>query len=193
MQGLQPLVGSNSLTEFNPFLPRAWLTVGSSKVAVAGVMYELRFGASALLLGCSAAGWGLMDGELAVLAGEVSPYLTAAVGAYGGAVLARVRDQAVDSTVGLGRRMLQRVFGTHAAGDVPQPVADLAADPGDPDLQAALRVAIRKMLTADAELAGDLRGMPAGAVAVSASGERSIAAQMITGVASTGDDATITR
>jgi hypothetical protein len=136
-----------------------------------------------------------VDGELAVLIGEVSPYVTAAVGAYGGAVLARANDQAADATVGLGRRMLRRVFGTRAAGDVPQPVADLAADPGDPDLQAALRVAIRRLLAADAELAGDLRGMLAGAAAVTvtASGERSIAAQSITGVASTGDDASVTR
>jgi hypothetical protein len=138
---------------------------------------------------------GLVDGELAVLIGEVSPYVTAAVGAYGGAVLGKANDQAADATVGLGRRILQRVFGTRAAGDVPQPVADLAADPGDPDLQAALRVAIRKLLAEDAELAGDLRGMLAGAAAVTvtASGARSIAAQSISGVASTGDDARITR
>jgi hypothetical protein len=138
---------------------------------------------------------GLVDGELAVLIGEVSPYVTAAVGAYGGAVLAKANDQAAGAAVGLGRRMLLRVFGSRAAGDVPQPVADLAADPGDPDLQAALRVAIRKMLAADGELAGDLRGMLAGAagVTVTASGERSIAAQAVTGVASTGDGAGITR
>lgn len=135
-----------------------------------------------------------MDSELAVLVGEVSPYVTAAVGAYGGAVLARVNDQAADATVGLGRRMLRRIFGARAAGDVPQPVADLAGDPGDADLQAALRVAIRKVLAEDAELAGDLRGMLAGAaVAVTASGERSIAAQSVSGVASTGDGASITR
>jgi hypothetical protein len=136
-----------------------------------------------------------VDSELAVLIGEVSPYVTAAVGAYGGAVLTRVNDQAVDATVGLGRRILQRIFGIRAAGDVPQPVADLAADPDDPDLQAAVRVAIRKLLAADADLAGDLRGILAGAAAVTvtATGERSIAAQTITGIASTGDDAAITR
>jgi hypothetical protein len=135
-----------------------------------------------------------VDGELAVLIGEASPYVTAAVRAYGGAVLAKANDQAADATVGLGRRILQRIFGTRAAGDVPPPVADLAADPDDPDLQAALRVAIRKLLADDPGLAGDLRGMLAGAaVTVTASGERSIAAQSITGVASTGDDATITR
>lgn len=135
-----------------------------------------------------------MAGELVVLASEVSPYVTAAVGAYGGAVLARVRDEAADATVGVGRRMLQRIFGTRAAGDVPRPVADLAADPDDPDLQAALRVAIRARLAADAGLAGDLREMlKAAAVSVTASGERSIAAQSISGVASTGDGAAITR
>ena len=136
-----------------------------------------------------------MDSELAVLANEVSPYVTAAIGAYGGAVLARARDQAADATVGLGRRILQRIFGTRDAVQVPQPVADLAADPDDPDLQAALRVAIRKALATDAGLAGEVRTMLADAssVTVTASGERSIAAQSVTGVASTGDGATITR
>jgi hypothetical protein len=147
--------------------------------------------------GVQGLGCGLVDGELAVLVGQVSPYVTAAVGAYGGAVLAKANDQAADATVGLGRRILQRIFGTRAARDVPLPVADLAADPGDPDLQAALRVAIRKLLGADAGLAADVRDMLVGAgpvtVTVTASGERSIAAQSITGVASTGDDATITR
>jgi hypothetical protein len=33
-------------------------------------------------------GCGLVDGELAVLAGDLSPHVTAAVGAYGGGVLA---------------------------------------------------------------------------------------------------------
>jgi hypothetical protein len=136
-----------------------------------------------------------VESELAVLVGQVSPYVSAAVGAYGGAVLAKANDQAASATVGLGRRILQRVFGTRAAGDVPAPVADLAASPDDADLQAALRVAIRKALEADAALADDLRGLLAAApgVTVTASGERSIAAQSITGIASTGDDASITR
>jgi len=136
-----------------------------------------------------------VDSELIVLASDVSPYVTAAVAMYGGAVLAKVRDDAADATVGLGRRILQRIFGTRAAGDVPQPVADLVLDPADPDLQAALRVAIRRALAEDAGLAGDLREMLAAApsVTVTASGERSIAAQSISGVAATGDDTTITR
>jgi hypothetical protein len=34
--------------------------------------------------------------------------------------------------------MLQRIFRTRAAGEVAAPVADLAADRGDPDLQAVM-------------------------------------------------------
>jgi hypothetical protein len=107
-----------------------------------------------------------VDGELAVLVGQVSPYVTAAVGAYGSTVLAKVNDDAAGATLGLGRRMLQRIFGSRAPGNIPQPVADLAADPRDADLQAALRVAIRKVLAVDTELASDLRAMLAADAAV---------------------------
>lgn len=136
-----------------------------------------------------------MDGELAVLVGQVSPYVTAAVGAYGSTVLAKVNDEAAGATVGLGRRMLQRIFGSRGAGDAPHAVADLAADPNDPDLQAALRVAIRKVLAVDTELAADLRAMLAAEarVTITAAGERSMAAHSINGVAATGDDVTIIR
>jgi hypothetical protein len=136
-----------------------------------------------------------VDSELAVLADQVSPYVTAAVAAYGGAVLAKANDQAADATVRLGRQMLQRIFGKKAAREVPQPVADLADDPVDPSLRVALRAAIRKAFTEDEGLVGDLRSMLPGAAAVTvtASGERSIAAHTITGVASAGDDATIAR
>ena len=58
-----------------------------------------------------------MGGDVASLAAEMTPYVSAAVGAYGGAVLAKVRDEAADATVGLGRRLLQRVFGTKADGE----------------------------------------------------------------------------
>ena len=57
-----------------------------------------------------------MSGEVASLAAEITPYVSAAVGAYGGAVLAKVRDEAADATVSLGRRLLQRVFGSLGAG-----------------------------------------------------------------------------
>lgn len=134
-----------------------------------------------------------VSGEVPTLAAEVVPYASAAAAAYGGAVLAKVRDDAADATVGLGRRLLQRIFGTRQQGEpLPQPVADVIADPADEDAAAALRLAVRKALAADPGLQGEVRDMLARAGAtITASGERSIAAQDISGVAITGDNTTI--
>jgi hypothetical protein len=104
---------------------------------------------------------------VASLAAEMTPYVAAAVGAYGGAVLAKVQDEAADATVGLGRRLLQRVFGTRGDGEpLPAPLADLAADPGDADALAAVRLLVRKALAADPGLAGEVGSMLAGAPGV---------------------------
>ncbi len=109
-----------------------------------------------------------MAGDVASLATEMTPYVSAAVGAYGGAVLAKVRDDAADATVGLGRRLLQRVFGSRAGAEpLPAPLVALAADPGDGDALAAVRLAIRQLLAADPVLAAEVRSMLAGAPGVS--------------------------
>jgi len=101
-----------------------------------------------------------MGGDVASLAAEMTPYVSAAVGAYGGAVLAKVRDEAADTTVGLGRRLLQRVFGTRGDGEpLPGQLADLAADPQDADALAAVRLLVRRALAADPVLAGEVRSM----------------------------------
>lgn len=137
-----------------------------------------------------------MDGELATLASDISPYVTAAIGAYGAAVLSTARDQAADATVGLGRRLLQRIFGQRTPEQAPSAVAELAQSPDDLDLQAALRVAVRHALAADPELVADLRQLLDGSgagVTVTASGERSVAAQVISGVVVTGDNGTVVR
>jgi hypothetical protein len=105
-----------------------------------------------------------VGGEVATLAAEVVPYASAAAAAYGGGVLAKVRDDAADATVGLGRRLLQRIFGTRADDEpLPGPVADVVADPGDEDALAALRLAVRRALAADAGLQDTVREMLAGA------------------------------
>ncbi len=116
-------------------------------------------------------GWGLveryMSGDVASLAAEAMPYASAAVAAYGGAVLARVQDGAADSTVALGRRLLQRVFGRRAGGEqLPGPLADLVSAPGDEDVLAAVRLAIRKALAADPGLEAEVRSMMAAAPGV---------------------------
>jgi hypothetical protein len=105
-----------------------------------------------------------MTGDIASMTAEMTPYISAAVSAYGGAVLARARDEAADATVRLGCRLLQKIFGHHDdAEPLPEPLADLATDPGDGDALAAVRLAARKALGADPVLAAEVRAMLAGA------------------------------
>ena len=134
-----------------------------------------------------------MSGDVASLAAEITPYMSAAAAAYGGAVLAKVRDDAADATVGLGRRLVQRVFGTRDDGEqLPAPLQDVVADPTDFDALAALRLHLRRMLASDVRLEAEVREMlTAAGVVVTASGERSISAQVISGIANTGDNSTI--
>ena len=102
--------------------------------------------------------------EIAELVTTATPYLTAAAGAYGTAVLVRVRDDAADATVGVGRRLLQRVFGRKRDGErLPPPLALLAADPGDPDALGAVRLAIRQALAADAAMLDEVKQILASA------------------------------
>jgi hypothetical protein len=101
-----------------------------------------------------------MSGDPVSLAAELTPYVSAAVAAYGGAVLAKARDEAADTTVNLGRRLLQRIFGSRRADEpLPDPLAVLADDPADGDALAAVRLAIRQALGRDRALAADIRSM----------------------------------
>ncbi|MQY04620.1 hypothetical protein [Actinomadura macrotermitis] len=154
-----------------------------------------------------------MSADVVQLASEVTPYVTAAASAYGGAVLARVQDQVTEGTadaaVGFGRRLAQRIFGTHAEDDeardgqvveaevVPEVLADVIDDPDDQDNQAALRKAIRKALAADAGLAAEVAELLAQAqgagVQVMTFGDRSPAVGTNHGIIATGDDNTFTR
>ena len=86
-----------------------------------------------------------MAGEAAALVADTTPYVTAAVSAYGGAVLAKVRDDAASTTAEIGRRLLQRVFGHRKKGEpLPTALADLSANPADTDAAAVVRWAIKR-------------------------------------------------
>jgi hypothetical protein len=101
-----------------------------------------------------------MSAEIASLATEMTPYISAAVSAYGGAVLVKARDDAADATVSLGRRLLQKIFGQKDAGaPLPSGLADLAADPADGDALAACRLEVRKALSADPALVAEIRAL----------------------------------
>jgi hypothetical protein len=136
--------------------------------------------------------------DVAELAAATGPYVTAVVSAYGRGVVDRLADEsadaAADATLGLGRRLLRRLLASGRAPMIEAAVGDLAEEPADEDFRAALRGQVKKALAADQGLAVEVAGLLAAAgVRVVASGDRSIAAQTISGVASTGENATIER
>lgn len=99
-----------------------------------------------------------MAGEVAVLAADVTPYAAAALGAYGGTVLAKVRDELADATIGAGRRVLQRVFGRRKDGEaLPAVLTEVIENPGDQDYLGALRLAIRKALESDPAMQAEVQ------------------------------------
>jgi predicted nucleotide-binding protein (sugar kinase/HSP70/actin superfamily) len=130
---------------------------------------------------------------LVQLAGEITPYVTAAASAYGAAVLTQTQEEAATATVAFGRRMAQRIFGTGAEGEeMPEALADVIEDSEDGDNRAALRKAIRKALEADADLAAEAervlhQARQAGAH-VTTFGPRSSATQTNSGIIATGDN-----
>ena len=99
--------------------------------------------------------------------GEVSsavvPFVSAAVGAYGTAVVQRVVDQAgdatADATVGVSRRVLRRLFGSGRGAQLQAAVADLAEAPDDEELTDLVRAQIRTALARDPQLAEEIAGM----------------------------------
>lgn len=73
-------------------------------------------------------------------------------------MLVKAKDQAADATVGLGRRLLQRVFGQKKPDEpLPAPLAAFVAAPGDPDVLGAVRLAIRQVLESDAAMLAEFR------------------------------------
>ncbi|WP_131969471.1 hypothetical protein [Actinomadura sp. KC06] len=126
------------------------------------------------------------------MAGLVTQYVATAAGAYGVAVLARTQDQAADATLGVGRRLAQRIFGVRADGEeVLEPLADVIDDPDDGDNRAALHEAVHKALAADAELAVQVQqwvqDAPKTGVRVMTSGERAPAVHTNHGIIASGD------
>lgn len=99
-----------------------------------------------------------MSGEIAQVAAEMVPYVTTALSAYGGAVLAKAEGDAADATVGFGRRLLQRIFGRKGDGEpLPPVLAKVVANPDDPDYLGTLRAAIRDELENDAQMLAEVR------------------------------------
>ncbi|MCT9112993.1 hypothetical protein N4G69_47010 [Streptomyces mirabilis] len=134
-----------------------------------------------------------MDAEIVQLVGQAGPAVTAAVGAYGAAVLTRAQDAAADATVSLGQRILQLVWRHRdetGQTELERVVGEAADEQDDAYSTAVLSRLLKQALQNDPALREELAAVlptPApGTVNVTASGERSIAAQRI-GTAITGD------
>lgn len=134
-----------------------------------------------------------MSAEIVQLVEQTGPAVTAAVGAYGVAVLTRAQDAAVEATVGLGQRILQLVWRRRdEAGrtELERVLGEAADEQDEAYSMAVLGRLLRRALQDDPGLREELSALlpvsTAGAVTITASGERSIAAQHI-GTAITGD------
>ncbi|MFE2418229.1 hypothetical protein [Streptomyces hokutonensis] len=131
--------------------------------------------------------------EFVQLVEQAGLAVTAAVGAYGVAVLTRAQDAAAEATVDLGQRILQLVWRRRdEAGqtELERVVGEAADEQNDAYTTAVLGRLLRRALQDDPGLGEELWALlpaPAtGTVTITASGERSIAAQYI-GTAATGD------
>ncbi|WP_433205906.1 hypothetical protein ACQP00_38615 [Dactylosporangium sp. CS-047395] len=98
--------------------------------------------------------------DAGLIASQVVPYLSAAAGAYGAAVVQRVSDETADATadaaVGLGRRLLRRLFGSSRGEQVRAAVVDLATNPADEGLADVMRAQVRAALTTDPKLLAEV-------------------------------------
>ncbi|MFE5080825.1 hypothetical protein [Streptomyces mirabilis] len=132
-----------------------------------------------------------MNTEITQWVQQASPAVTAAVSAYGVAVLTQVQNTAADTTVRLGQRILQVVWQRQddaGQAEMERVVEQAADEHDDAFTTAVLTRLLKRALQDDPELRMELTTMlPAAAtVTITASGERSIAAQHI-GTAITGD------
>jgi hypothetical protein len=93
------------------------------------------------------------------IANDVMPYVTAAIGAYGVAALAKTGELAAGTPEARGARILQRIFGRGDAYSrkVIEHVA--SSEPGDEPSREGLKAAIREAVGADPNLARELAAM----------------------------------
>ncbi|WP_406355204.1 hypothetical protein OHB56_22155 [Streptomyces sp. NBC_01635] len=135
----------------------------------------------------------MVNAEIVQWVQQAGPAVTAAVSAYGAAVLTRAEDAAADSTVSLGQRILQSVWRRRdetGRAELERVVDEAADERDDTYTTAVLSRLLKHALQNDSQLREELAAMlptpAAGTVNITASGTRSIAGQHI-GTAITGD------
>jgi hypothetical protein len=107
-----------------------------------------------------------MAGEIAQVAADVAPFVTA----YGAAVMRKTTDELADGTVGFGKKLARLLF-RRTRDDEPLPdiVVEAVENPDDSPVQGALQYAIREALKSNARVLAEAREILAEA---SASGQR---------------------
>ncbi|MBU7596290.1 hypothetical protein JGS22_001210 [Streptomyces sp. P38-E01] len=127
------------------------------------------------------------------------PYIGAAVGAYGTAVVTRVGDDSADAAVAFGRRLLNRLWRREETRPfLLRQLGGVADDPANEAARTALLEELRRMLVDDEALRRDLAALlgdapPAPANSFRATGDRSVAVATNNGVIATGDNTRIER
>jgi hypothetical protein len=105
--------------------------------------------------------------DLGELTQAVVPYLSAVAGAYGNAVVQRVRNEATeaaaDTTVGLGQRLLRRLLASRRSEQIEDAMTDVAGNPEDEATTGVLQAQIRRALAEDPDLAEEIARLLASA------------------------------
>ncbi|MFJ9749557.1 hypothetical protein [Streptomyces chartreusis] len=132
--------------------------------------------------------------DAVTLTQEITPYIVAAAGAYGTAVLTRANDAAADATVSFGHRVLRLLARRDDSEQTPinRAIADLSNAPNSAEAQHNLRAAIINLLQENPDLFTAIEVLPRPSppstpVNITASGGRSVAVHTSTGNISTGD------
>jgi hypothetical protein len=98
--------------------------------------------------------------DVGVLVQDVMPFVSAAAGVYGGAVVQKVTDAAADAgadaTVGVGRRLLRRLFASGRGDQVQAAVVEVGESSEDKASVAVLRAQLVKALSQEPQLVQDL-------------------------------------
>ncbi|MDT0612094.1 hypothetical protein [Streptomyces lancefieldiae] len=138
--------------------------------------------------------------EAAQTAQEITPFVLAAITAYGSAVLTRAEEHATDATLSFGRRLLRRLTRRDgeedgdsgpAREDFIRAVIDAAGAPQSAEMASVVRTRIERLLHDAPALAAEIATwelpVAPATVAVTSSGERSPAVQYNFGTIHTGD------
>lgn len=100
-----------------------------------------------------------MAGEVATIAAEAAPFLTA----YGAVVLDKVKNDLADATVRAGEKLMELVFRRKKDEPLPDIVVEAVESPDDSAIRGMLEYTIRKALESNAQMLAEVREILANA------------------------------